>query len=380
MSAPLPQSVFNAAMDRPLRVGLLSPHNPHDPTAFSGTVHHAMRALSAVRGLDVTVLGGHRPLPWHHRLSRRLVRTRPVTLAASEFAGVDVVLGLVATRLLMEASALSRVPIVHATDATPAFLRDVYGHDIPRAADLEEARVLALSRRIVYSSDYMAERAVAEFGKVLRDRVSAVVFGTNLDGLPETMPAKPAPKPLRLLWVGSQWVRKGGELALASARLLRDSGVDLRLTLVGDVPAGVRPEPWVEVAGYLDKTRAGESARLRALYSKAHLFVLPTRADCTPMVIAEAGAYGTPVLVTDTGGVASLVAEGVNGRLLAPGAAPADWAHAIRSMTGNPGRHAVLCRSSFHHARTRLHWGAWAERMAALLRAEVAVTALRPAA
>jgi hypothetical protein len=50
MSAPLPKSVFTEAMHRPLRVGFLSPHNPYDPSAFSGTVHHAMRALSAVRG------------------------------------------------------------------------------------------------------------------------------------------------------------------------------------------------------------------------------------------------------------------------------------------------------------------------------------------
>jgi glycosyltransferase involved in cell wall biosynthesis len=367
-------------MARPIRVGLLSPHNPHDPTAFSGTVHHAARALSAVPGLEVEVLGGHRPLPWHHRLSRRFTGGRSANLSWADVAGLDIVVGLVASRLLMEAAAHTRVPLVHVTDATPAFLREVYGYDLPRAADAEEARVLMAARRIVYSSDHMAERAIAEFGRVIRDRVSVSVFGTNCDGLPTAMPVKPETGPVRLLWVGSQWVRKGGEIALSAARLLQETGTDVHLTLVGDVPATVRPAPGIEVAGYLDKSRPRQAARLRALYSQAHLFVLPTRADCTPMVLAEAGAHGTPLLVTDTGGVGSLVVEGTNGRLLASGASPADWATAIRTMTRNRTRHAALCRASFDHARTRLTWEAWAQRMAALLRAEVAVEELRRAA
>jgi glycosyltransferase involved in cell wall biosynthesis len=380
MSAPLPRSAFTAAMERPLRVGFLSPHNPHDRSAFSGTVHHAARALAAVPGLEVAVLGGHRPLPWHHRVSRRFLSRHPIDLSRTDLDGIDIVVGLVASPLLLQASALTRAPLVHTTDATPAFLREFYGRDIPRAVDAQEARVLKACRRIVYSSDYMAERAVAEFGSVLRDRVGAVVFGTNCDGLPDALPTKPDLAPVRLLWVGSQWVRKGGEIALSAARILRATGVDVHLTLVGDVPATVRSGPGIEVAGYLDKSRPKDAARLKSLYEQAHLFVLPTRADCTPMVLAEAGAHGTPALVTDTGGVGSLVIEGVNGRLLAPGASPADWATAIRVMTRNRTRHAALCRASFDHARTRLTWDVWAQRMAALLRAEVAVEDLRRAA
>jgi hypothetical protein len=57
-----------------------------------------------------------------------------------------------------------------------------------------------------------------------------------------------------------------------------------------------------------------------------------------------------------------------------------DWAAAIRTMTRDPARHAALCRTSFDDARTRLTWNAWAQRMAALLRAEIAMQTLRRAA
>ena len=50
-----------------------------------------------------------------------------------------------------------------------------------------------------------------------------------------------------------------------------------------------------------------------------------------------------------------------------------DWAAAIRTMTRDPARHAALCRTSFDDARTRLTWNAWAQRMAALLRAAAEV-------
>jgi glycosyltransferase involved in cell wall biosynthesis len=209
--------------------------------------------------------------------------------------------------------------------------------------------------------------------------VSWSVFGTNCDRLPETMPIKSLPSPLNLLWVGSGWVRKGGEMALSILDILRAGGRDARLTLVGDVPADIAPRPGLEVAGYLDKRRRREARRLEELYREAHLLILPTQADCTPMVLAEAGAHGTPVLVTNTGGVGSLVSDGINGRLLAPGSVPMDWVKAVRGMTDDPAAHAALCRSSFRHARARLTWDAWAARMVTLLRAEV-VLARQPAA
>lgn len=380
MSAPMPQIAFTKAMDRPLRVGFLSGHNPHDRIAFSGTVHHAARALSAAPGIDLRILGGHRPIPWHDRLSRRFRTAGPVAVAREELLGLDVVLGLVATGLLNRAAALAHVPLVHVTDATPGFLREVYGWDIPASADIDEARALAASRRVIYSSDYMAARAVEEFGAAMMTRVAALPFGTNLVNLPRTMPQKPGPEPLRLLWVGSDWARKGGEIAVAATDILRAGGCDVHLTLAGDVPSHVLPGPRLRVEGYLDKNRPRHAARLQALYSEAHLFLLPTRADCTPMVLAEAGAHGTPALVTETGGVGSLVTEGVNGRLLPSAATPADWARAIRSMTTDRARHAALCRSSFAHARTRLSWEAWAQGISAHLLDLVTGPARRPAA
>jgi glycosyltransferase involved in cell wall biosynthesis len=134
------------------------------------------------------------------------------------------------------------------------------------------------------------------------------------------------------------------------------------------------------IAGYLDKNRPRDAARLEALYAAAHLLILPTRADCTPMVLAEAGSFGTPGLATDTGGIGTLVSHGVNGCLLPLAAVPADWARAVISLTAEPRAYAALSRASFEFARTRLSWSAWSRELVLRLRIELgAVTTGRAA-
>ena len=142
------------------------------------------------------------------------------------------------------------------------------------------------------------------------------------------------------------------------------AGVDFRFDFDND---GM-PNSWEDENGF-DKNDPAAEDRLNRLFAEAHLFVLPTRADCTPMVVAEANAWGTPVLITDTGGIASLMAsEGGNGRMLAPEAGPEDWAGAIRALAADPAAYAALCRTSFDHARARLTWEAWARDLVAYLR------------
>jgi glycosyltransferase involved in cell wall biosynthesis len=379
MSAPQLHTRFTERLAPALHVGFLCPHNPFDLSAFSGAPHHAARALDAAQGVRLRIIGGHRPRAWHDRVTRRF--RPPVAFApqASEFDDLDIVVGLVATSHLLEAQAATGVPLVHVTDATPSFLREFYGRDVPREADLAEAKALSAARLVVYSSDYMAERALAEFGGHLRGKIVALPFGANCT-LPQSPRAKPPPAPLRLLWIGSSWERKGGPIALAAFDILRAEGLDVELTLVGDVPVQMARRPGLHIAGWLDKNRAAEAAQLQDLYAAAHLFLLPTRADCTPMVTAEAGAHGTPVLVTNVGGMGSLVAEGVNGRMLPLAAGPVDWAQAIREMTDDRSALATMSETSFAHVRSRLTWDAWAAALVARLQAEVAAGQMAEAA
>jgi glycosyltransferase involved in cell wall biosynthesis len=85
-----------------------------------------------------------------------------------------------------------------------------------------------------------------------------------------------------------------------------------------------------------------------ALLRHADVFVLPSFEEARPRSIIEATRLGVPVIASATGGIPSLIEDGVNGLLVPPGDAEA-LAGAIEALAGNPG----LRRRLAEHARVR---------------------------
>ena len=345
----------------PLRIGFLCPHNPYDRRAFSGTAYYAHHALAADPRFEVRVLGDHRKPSVTDRLLRRASPKREATGPAA-LDGLDAVLGLVGSKLAAPLIPHMTMPYLHLTDATPAFLRDCYGWGIPVEADRREARVLQGAAAAIYSSHELAARAAQEFDIT----TTAIPFGINMDHLPRNLPEKPALDRLNLLFVGNDWVRKGGEIAVGALTRLQAQGIDAHLTVIGRLPEAHRRTPGITTLGYLDKNRPRQAARLAEAYGKAHLLILPTRADCTPMVAAEAMAHGTPVIGTDIGGMGTLLGGAGTGRLMPLEADGAAWARSIHELTRTPGSYQALSDAAFDRARTRLTWTAWADAIARL--------------
>lgn len=350
--------------NRPLTLGFLCPHNPFDRTAFSGTAFFAARALANHPAVNLKILGNHTPRRLADRLADRigLGKTNPVDPEHLHLDGLDALLGLVASPALDRLIPRLKLPFIHVTDATPGFLRDAYGWDIPAQADEVERRVAAFATTLLYSSKVMANRARGELGSAIN--AQSAPFGINMENLPNRRPPKPPADRLELLIVCSDWHRKGGDRALAVLDALRAGGRQAHLHVVGQMPKDLSGRPDVSFAGYLNKNRPRDAARLGALYARAHLFLLPSRGDCTPMVVGEAMAHGTPVLASDTGGMSDLVAPGT-GRIMGTKATPEDWACAATALTENPESYLRLSRASFTHARENLSWENWAGQVVA---------------
>lgn len=347
-----------------LQLGFLSPHNAFDRRAFSGTVFHAARALEAMADVNLRILGKYRPPSWRDRL-RRPYEIKDID--ALDVDRLDAVVGLVASPLLDRLSvAHPSLPIFHVSDATPRFLTEAYGWRVSQEAYAVEDRVARRAHRVVYSSDVMAARAPRDLGVPALD-AAVVPFGVNLETLPATCPRKPPFAPLNLLFVGLDWVRKGGDHAIATLDALKAAGHQAHLTVIGRCPEAHAARSDVRYLGYLNKNRPADLKKIIEAYTDAHLLLLPSRADCTPMVAGEAMAHGTPVMATDVGGIGPLIGQGA-GVLMPEFSSPAEWAREIEVLISTPEHYAFKSDAGFDRAGTVLSWPAWARQISWLVR------------
>lgn len=94
------------------------------------------------------------------------------------------------------------------------------------------------------------------------------------------------------------------------------SQMPARLVLVGDGPELPRAAEMAEDLGVRDRVIfAGQQEAVEGLLKVADLFLLPSEFESFGLAALEALACGVPVVGTNTGGMAEVVEEGVNGHL-----------------------------------------------------------------
>lgn len=282
--------------------------------------------------------------------------------------GVDLILSVLGDRLL--AKMHSTKPVVLVTDATWKLLKAEYPElrepdDVDAAAERAAAEQATLRRAElrVFSSPWARASALQDYGVPAASAI-VVPFGANLTpsatGSAASVPARGGR--CELLFVGSNWHRKGGDRALAVLDALLARGLRVRLTTVGQDPPRnpERPDGALRHLGSLQVNRPAQASAYEAAFREAHFLVLPTRADCTPIVCAEASSFGVPTLACEVGGLRAMVQPGVNGHLLDRNASAGDFASLIAHLWSDPRAYAALRQSSRALFEQRLNWGAWA--------------------
>lgn len=179
------------------------------------------------------------------------------------------------------------------------------------------------------------------------------------------------PSVCRLLFIGVDWERKGGNVVMKIYHELSRLGVNCNLTILGcNPPDHSDIDEGIELVPYFDKdSKEGEGIFIRAL-SNADFFVLPTQADCTPIVIAEAFSVGLPVLATRTGGISSMVENGVNGFLFEQQEV-LGYVSTIQEILHSPARYATLSRNCQLAYENEFNWKTWGSRIQKLVEAEL---------
>jgi phosphatidyl-myo-inositol alpha-mannosyltransferase len=188
--------------------------------------------------------------------------------------------------------------------------------------------------------------------RVVPNGVDAARFGDAAPLASVHEPTRPT-----LLFVGRLEHRKGLEQLVRAFTLLRAERSDLRLLVVGDGPERARCEQLLPARLRADVRFLGRVAQdeLPGCYAAADVYVSPALGgESFGIVLLEAMAAGTPVVASDIPGYRTVVTDGVDGRLVAPGD-PRALAVAIGALLDAPALGRALATEGRRRA-ARADW------------------------
>ena len=370
-----------------MKVAFVSVEDPRDVHAWSGLVYRISQALEPYAQIAYAGPLAHKRFlsdklrqvvceavsGKHHRRGReawllkyQAEQARPRVAAADP----DIVF---ACSTLPIAYLECLAPMAVWIDATFAGLVNYYPeyknlcHHAVTMGNAAEQRALDRCRWVFFASEWAARTAVQAYD-LGEEKIAVVPFGANLEAPAGTKVATAArqrsTEVCRLLLVGVDWERKGADLAVDATMALRSAGVPAELTIVGCVPpAGTRLPDCVRLAGFISQATDEGRAQVAQLYRQTHFLLLPSRAECYGVVVAESNSFGVPVLASSTGGIP--VTAGVNGTKV-DRFVPESVAYIAAHWT-NPARYLALAESSRQEFDTRLNWQVAGRKVAEIL-------------
>jgi glycosyltransferase involved in cell wall biosynthesis len=260
--------------------------------------------------MDVPVLRSN----WTLRGS---IRARQAIIDAEKHRPLDALFIHTQTIALFAGGIAQRVPTLLSLDATPINVDSLalaYEHQVAHPAIERFKRFLlrrVVSKASLYTtwSDWAKQSLVNDYGAPA-DRVTVIHPGTNLANYPRRTHDSEGGR-LRVLFVGGDFPRKGGDVLLQALERDHDELFELHLVTGADVAESERVHVY--------KGLKPHSPELLGLYASADVFALPTRGDCLAVVLGEAMAAGLPIITTAVGAHAEAVRDGRNGFIVPVG-------------------------------------------------------------
>jgi glycosyltransferase involved in cell wall biosynthesis len=234
--------------------------------------------------------------------------------------------------------------------------------DIERI-EQQEAQWLRKATRVFFSSAWALEEAARTYDL---DRSKLCVAGM---GGHVSIPAADRYSGGReFLFIALDFAGKGGRVAVDAFRRVKSIMPDASLRIVGERPPyDLFETPGVVYEGLLDKSVPADLARLEELLATAFALVHPTIKDATPLVFAEAGYHGCPVVAPRSFGIPEMIVDGISGFLVDAPPTATDVAARMLRLSASEDDYRRMRISTRAHALAKFTWEQVGNRIASEL-------------
>ncbi len=356
-----------------MRVGMLSSWDMEDPSSWSGVVLPACQSLAEKVELVPLQVPKIRDSMVDRFLTRLLGLLKITYLPGDSFATsfrkaravkkllnqhqVDVVVSFAAAKESLGVPA--HIPLVQIADSSfKAIVKAYFKHHKVSRLTLFQGAMLDrwVARRSDYfcvASEWSAQQLINDNG-VSPEAIRVLPFGPGTSPVSGPLGSKSTDPGIAVLFIASNWARKGGERALKSFRKARLVRPELTLTVVGALPLVTE----IDGVKFLPRQTREE---LSSLYRSHHLLLEPTEASAGGVVVTDALNHGLPVLSTLVGGIPTLVRPGETGWLVSPDNAVEEMAELLVTLT--PAELTRVSAAAEQDAGQRLTWENWSKGM-----------------
>ena len=373
-----------------MRIGFIATFDPNNREefshAFSGIFWHMLKEFEA-QGDEIEFLGPIKPDLLTNLMSKsigiinRIFRLKPCLMAhyhpfilermarkAESFVQrkkVDVVLSQ-ATLVMSHYN--SEIPLVYWRDANFADLNGTYEGGFtnihPRSiewANQHEYRAMNKAQLNIFSSECSYDTATSVY-KIPSSKIAIVPFGANhtynitKEYIDEIIKKRPNDI-CRLLFIGIDWERKGGKVAVEICRQLNQRGIRSQLDIVGakfEVDADTLP--YINMHGFVNKHTPEGAKKLRELFENSHFFIHPAQAEAYGCVLCEASSFGVPCIANSVGGIPTIVKNEKNGYLFSPNTPASSYVDYIEKTFSDYNHYIKLAETTFDEYEQRLNW------------------------
>lgn len=363
------------------RVGYVTFADPSDRKSRSGTIYKMREAIEAA-GFEVIWIPyrritGRTFFYWIWIVLRNLLGTKRwlggehyIPIAKGYAKSVDMDLVRQCDYLFFPFAGQiysfmnTNVPFIYFSDATLHLMVGYYWKNlsdksIMMAESLEE-KACKNAFVNIRSSNWALESTINDCHSS-QEKCFVLELGANIDKK-DIVPVEPYNGgQFNVLFSGVDWERKGGDIAVETVRILRDMGIDAHLIVAGPQSIPIKNSgQFVEFVGFLDKNNEGDYKRYVELYRRSHIFLLPTKAECSAIVFCEAAAFGLPCYTYNTGGTTNYAINDYNGYAFPLNANAINFADKIINDI-QAGRLPIYHENAFRLSQEKLSWEAWAK-------------------